>query len=260
MMVPDQTTAATSTVLVADDDGAVRQLIVEYLTAEGMDVVEADHGLGALLLVKRLRPRIVVLDLLMPRLDGLAALKRIRAFSPETAVIVITGSPNVELWRQASDLGAIAVLLKPFALRELRAIMGDPGGQSRAAADAGVSVPRILIADDEPDIRKMLMDLLAADGYAIHTAVDGARALTCVVEQRPDLVLLDFDLPGLRGGEALVAIRKLSPATRVIVMRRKTDVDEAKRALASGAFDYVSKPFDLAYLDRAIRTALLGVD
>ena len=119
---------------------------------------------------------------------------------------------------------------------------------------------RVLIVDDEPDIRATLTDLLTADGYRVSTAVDGAAALSCVVEQQPDLVLLDVDMPRLRGVDALVAIRALSPTTRVIVMSGKADLDEAKRALAAGAFDYVTKPFDLAYLDQAIRTAVLGAD
>jgi DNA-binding response OmpR family regulator len=121
-------------------------------------------------------------------------------------------------------------------------------------------VARVLVVDDEPDIRETLTDLLVADGYQVTTAVDGAAALSCVVEQRPDLVLLDVDMPRLRGVEALVAIRALSPTTQVIMMSGKADLEEAKRALAAGAFDYVTKPFDLAYLDRAIRTAVLGFD
>jgi DNA-binding response OmpR family regulator len=122
------------------------------------------------------------------------------------------------------------------------------------------AVARVLVVDDEPDIRETLTDLLAADGYEVSTAVDGADALSRVVAQRPNLVLLDVDMPRLRGVEALVAIRALSPTTRVIMMSGKADLDEAKRALAAGAFDYVTKPFDLAYLDRAIRTAVLGVE
>ena len=119
---------------------------------------------------------------------------------------------------------------------------------------------RVLIVDDEPDIRDTLTDLLTADGYEVTTAVDGAAALPCVVEHRPDLVLLDVDMPRLRGVAALVAILALSPTTRVIMMSGKADLDEAKRALAAGAFDYVTKPFDLAYLGQAIKTAVLGAD
>ena len=233
---------------------------MEYLRGEGLDIVEAEHGLQALLHVKQVRPRVVVIDLQMPRLGGLEALERIRAFSPETAIIVITGTAEVALHRQAAERGAVAVLLKPFKLTDLGGLVrlhrgGHPSGPAPKAR-----VPRVLIVDDEGDIRETLSDLLAADGYTIHTAVDGAAALAAVLEHQPDLVLLDVDMPRLRGVEALVAIREISPATRVIMMSGKAALDEAKRALAAGAFDYVTKPFDLRYLDQAIRTAVLGIE
>jgi DNA-binding response OmpR family regulator len=252
-----------STVLVVDDDDELRKTLVDYLTAEGLAVVEAEHGLQALLQVKRLRPPVVVIDLMMPRLGGLDALKRIRAFSPETTVIVITGVGSTELRRQALDLGATTVLVKPFALPDLLAaipaVERDPRGRTATADTSGPRAARVLIVDDEADVRETLTDLLAADGYEICTAVDGAAALKCLLEQRPDLVLLDIDMPRLRGVEALVAIREISPDTKVIMMSGKADLDEAKRSLASGAFDYVTKPFDIPYLDQAIRTAILGV-
>ena len=261
MTPDDQTAAIPPAVLIADDDHDLRQTLVEYLTAEGLTVVEAEHGLEALLHVKRLRPRVVVIDLVMPRLGGLEAIKRIRAFRPETTVIVITGTADLELHRRALELGVISVLLKPIDLPGLRDLIYEhAGGPSRAAASPKARALRVLIVDDEADIREMLTDLLAAEGYDVGTAGDGATALKSVVERRPDLVLLDVDMPRLRGVEALVAIRELAPDTKVIMMSGKADVEEAKRSLASGAFDYINKPFDLAYLAQAIRTALLGVE
>src|SRR5207244_13615486 len=95
-----------SKVLVVDDDRDVRETVVELLRGEGFDVVEAANGLEALLQVKRARPAGVVLDLLMPRLGGLDAIKRIRTFDPAIRIVVITGSPDPELVRQAQALGA----------------------------------------------------------------------------------------------------------------------------------------------------------
>jgi DNA-binding response OmpR family regulator len=116
----------------------------------------------------------------------------------------------------------------------------------------------VLIVDDEPEMRSLLTDILSDKGYRIDTAVDGVAALQIVVSDHPDLVLLDVDMPRLRGGEALVAIRAISPATKVIMISGKADAGEAKRALAAGAFDYVTKPFDLNYLDEAVRIAMLS--
>ena len=78
--------------------------------------------------------------------------------------------------------------------------------------------------------------------------------------RHPDVVLLDVDMPKLRGVETLAAIKAVSPATRVIMISGKADFDEARRALASGAYDYIMKPFDLAYLDQVIQFALIGGD
>src|SRR5207302_9975363 len=77
-----------------------------FPTRRSSDLVEAANGLEALLQVKRSRPAGVVLDLLMPRLGGLDALKRIRTFDPAIRIVVITGSPDPELVRQAKALGA----------------------------------------------------------------------------------------------------------------------------------------------------------
>ena len=121
------------------------------------------------------------------------------------------------------------------------------------------TIPTILVVDDEPEVRALLLDVLGGHAYVVHAAVDGAAALKCVVEDRPDLVLLDVDMPRLRGVETLIAILELSPQTKVVMISGKADATEARRALALGAFDYVMKPFDLAYLDRVIQTAILGV-
>jgi DNA-binding response OmpR family regulator len=116
--------------------------------------------------------------------------------------------------------------------------------------------PTILVVDDDPDIRTLLVDVLVDGGYTVLTAVDGAAAIKTFVELRPDLVLLDIDMPRLRGTDALVVIHELSPAARVIMISGKADQQEASRALRLGAFDYITKPFDLAYLNQVIEAAV----
>ena len=107
-------------VLIADDDTEMRELIAEYLAGHGFDVLQATNGLEALLCVKRERPPAVVLDINMPRLGGLEALKRIRAFAPATRIVVCSGMLEPELERQATAFGAVAVFAKPVALEDLR--------------------------------------------------------------------------------------------------------------------------------------------
>ena len=116
--------------------------------------------------------------------------------------------------------------------------------------------PTILVVDDDPGIRTLLIDVLVEGGYAADSAVDGVAAIKRFVEHRPDLILLDIEMPRLRGVETLVVIRELSPETRIIMISGKAEESEARRALALGAFDYITKPFDLAYLRRVIEAAV----
>ena len=118
------------------------------------------------------------------------------------------------------------------------------------------TTPTILVVDDDPEILTLLADVLTDDGYAVRTAVDGAAAIKCLVEHRPDLILLDIDMPRLRGIETLIVIRELAPETTVIMISGIADETEARRALTLGAFDYIPKPFDLTYLHQVIQAAL----
>ncbi|HKB24968.1 MAG TPA: response regulator, partial [Methylomirabilota bacterium] len=93
--------ATAGKVLVVDDEPDVRDVVGEFLREDGFEVVEAGNGLEALLQVKRVHPDAVVLDLMMPRLGGLDAIKRIHAFDRKIRILVITGVLDAELHRRA---------------------------------------------------------------------------------------------------------------------------------------------------------------
>ena len=123
-------------------------------------------------------------------------------------------------------------------------------------APATTMAPTILVVDDDPGIRTLLIDVLGEGGYAADSAVDGVAAIKSFVEHRPDLILLDIEMPRLRGVDTLVVIHALSPETRVIMISGKAEESEARRALALGAFDYITKPFDLAHLLQVVEAAV----
>jgi CheY-like chemotaxis protein len=255
-------------VLVADDDADFREVLVEFLNLHGFDIVEASNGLETLLQVKRQVPDAVLLDLRMPRLGGIDALKRILAFNAAINVVVVTAEVEPELHRQALAMGARAVLGKPVDLPAmLVALRGGAletaptapaaiGGVAVAAdAPAAGAMPRVLVVDDDPDIRETLSEFLTRRNYRAATADDGAGALRMIVETPPDFVLLDIDMPGLKGTDALPAIRAVAPRAIVIMVSGTADTELAKRALALGAFDFVVKPVDWEYLMRSLETA-----
>jgi len=105
--------------------------------------------------------------------------------------------------------------------------------------------PRILVVDDEPDIAALVAYHLAKQGYRVSTAHHGAEAIESVVEDRPDLVVLDLMLPGRSGFEVLEELRR-RPDTRhvgVILLTARTERSDRVRGLSLGADDYLSKPF-----------------
>jgi DNA-binding response OmpR family regulator len=103
-------------------------------------------------------------------------------------------------------------------------------------------MPRVLVVDDEPHIRAVLRGYLAADGFDVVEAGDGAAALTAVRDARPDLVLLDVMLPGIDGLEVLRRLRAGSDVYVILVTARTEEVDKLV-GLGVGADDYITKPF-----------------
>ena len=118
-----------------------------------------------------------------------------------------------------------------------------------------MSLGRVLVVDDEPQIRRVLRSALAARGYEVQDAPSGEDALACLRQSRFDLVLLDVNMPGMGGLEACREIRAGSAAA--IIMLTVSDSEEDKvGALDAGADDYVTKPFGMPELLARIRAAL----
>jgi two-component system KDP operon response regulator KdpE len=118
-----------------------------------------------------------------------------------------------------------------------------------------MSVGRVLVVDDEPQIRRVLRSTLTARGYEVHDARTGEDALDSIRESRFDLVLLDVNLPGMSG---LAICREIRASSEVaIIMLTVSDSEEDKvAALDAGADDYVTKPFGTPELLARIRAAL----
>jgi len=116
-------------------------------------------------------------------------------------------------------------------------------------------MPRVLVIDDEAQIRRTLAVNLQARGYDVDLAADGASALTVAAKTRPDVVILDLGLPDLDGIEVLHGLRGWSSVPIVVLSARENE--QAKvAALDAGADDYVAKPFGIDELLARLRAAL----
>lgn len=118
-----------------------------------------------------------------------------------------------------------------------------------------MSVERILVVDDEPQIQRFLKPALSAAGYDVLEAMTGAEALKAAATTAPDLVILDLGLPDMDGKEVIANLRGWSQVPIIILSARDRE-SEKIAALDLGADDYIEKPFGIGELTARIRTAL----
>jgi DNA-binding response OmpR family regulator len=116
----------------------------------------------------------------------------------------------------------------------------------------------ILAVDDEPNILMSIEFILDMEGYEVHTARDGDDALEAAERVRPDLILLDINMPRKDGYEVcrILRTREHMAGTKVIMLTAKGQTLERKKGLEVGADEYVTKPFSADELLSAIRTCL----
>ena len=119
-------------------------------------------------------------------------------------------------------------------------------------------MPKILIAEDNDDLREMLKELLVAEGYGVLEAVDGQRAAGLALSERPDLVLMDLGLPGTDGLSAVAEIRKQIPSTElpIIIVSAYDRLEYRTEAISAGCCGYIPKPIDPAALLQTIKLLL----
>ncbi len=111
---------------------------------------------------------------------------------------------------------------------------------------------RVLVVDDEPDFVELLQEFLTAKGYEVISAENGEEALRKVKEERPHLILLDVRMPNMNGLEVLRRVREIDHEVGVIMVTAVSEEDTGRQALKLGAFDYITKPLDLKYLERSL--------
>ncbi len=103
----------------------------------------------------------------------------------------------------------------------------------------------ILVAEDEANIREALADLLESEGYAVRTAADGAVALAEYGKKRPDLLLLDVNMPKMNGFDVCREIRRTDARLPIVMLTARVEEIDKVRGLERGATDYVTKPYGM---------------
>ena len=194
-------------VLVIDDDADQRVLLERLLRREGFAVHAAADGCSGLDAARRLRPRAILLDVTMPGLDGWSVLSALKADPAlaETPVVMVT---SLDQRRLAASLGAADFMLKPVRRDRFSRVMDrfrTPGGG-------------ILLIEDGDAARVDIRTMLEADGWEVRDAVNGRDGFDRATERRPEVVLLDLDMPVTDGFDFLKAFRALPGCADVPVV------------------------------------------
>jgi two-component system response regulator (stage 0 sporulation protein F) len=114
----------------------------------------------------------------------------------------------------------------------------------------------ILVVDDQPGIRRLLVEVLSENGYAVEAASNGYEGLQKIKDLNPVIVLMDMKMPGMDGIETLREIRRLGLKTKVVMMTAYGELDMINEAKELGAVAYITKPFDIVALCQLIQTSI----
>jgi CheY-like chemotaxis protein len=254
-------------ILVIDDDRMNCELIQSVFTRHGYQVLSATSGIEGLTLFRQHAPRVTILDLRMPEMDGLTVLKEIRAYDPHAPVIILGGGATEVQENQARGLRVTDFIRKGLSLDVLvecvnrvvqlpvKAVHAPSGlAGSPAVADTGET---ILVVDDEPLVRDLLVQFLSLRGYRALGVKDGAEALSMVEQAPPDLILLDLFMPGMDGVEVLRQLRQREYTGGVIIITGSHDEERLDEAWAVGPQEVIGKPIDLERLLTSIQLVLV---
>jgi CheY-like chemotaxis protein len=239
------------TVLVIDDDAPTRDVTSRVLSRAGYHVVTAADGERGLEAAREQRPAVILLDVLMPTMDGWAVLSALKA-DPQLADIPVVMVTMTGDRRLGFSAGAAEFLNKPVDRHRLVAVLRR---FIRENQDPGATV---LVVDDDPVSVRSLRGMLEKEGCRVDEAPDGRHALQRVAESRPALILLDLMMPHMDGFEFAAELHA-NPEWRsipVAVMTAKDITEEDRRRLNGYVTKVLRKGSDRAALLAMLRQVI----
>ena len=232
---PEQTSQIGATgddlVLVIDDDADQRALMTRFLRREGFRAGVAADGMTGLAMARELKPRAILLDVMMPGVDGWSVLSALKGDS-DLAGIPVVMVTFVEQRALAASLGAADYVVKPVRWDRFKSVMD----RYRPPMND------VLIVDDDADTRARVRASLERDGWSVTEAENGRDGLNCLEHRTPGIVLLDLTMPIMDGFEFLERMRARPECADVpVIVLTALDVSRADRRRLKGASQILNK-------------------
>ena len=256
--------STNTSILVVDDEEPNRDILSRRLTKEGYAVAVANSGKEALDMLHLERYDLVLLDIMMPGIDGYEVLKRIRSepVLHETPVIMVTALGDESSIKRCLALGATDYVGKPFELTFLKSRISQAvhalTNLRRANDEATTCSATILVVEDDEVNRELLVRRLSKFGYTARGAANGTQALNMLSEDTYDLILLDIMMAQMDGYQTLQKIRARETLKNIpiIMVSALSDAASIARCMELGADDYIMKPYNAELLKDRVQKLL----
>jgi DNA-binding NtrC family response regulator len=243
-------------ILVVDDDRRMVKTICDILRVKGYEAAEAYSGEEAVAKAREDDPDCVLMDIKMPGMNGVEALKMIKGEAPDLQVVLMSAYASDDQAWEAKRQGATAILTKPIDFQQVLSFLSLLRREES-----------ILVVDDDPAFSRTLKEILQARGYRVETEVDPEKVPGRVERDDQLVVILDLELGTAGGLEVLKAIRARDPGKPVVLVTGYRDEMAAsiERGLQVGAYACLYKPLAMdellgvvAEISRRKLRALLG--
>lgn len=228
-------------ILVVDDDANLLELLVDTLTTIGYTATGVNGGLEALEVLQKRDFDLMITDIKMPELDGIALLKKVRRMYPKMPVLFITGVATNEVIGRATADGFLA---KPFRISHIEQLIEDTLGNKQEESERPIR--RVLIVEDDDLYRDMLTEALGSNDFTPFAVAGAESAMRQLEEGSIDAVVTDIKMPGTDGITLLHRIKEQYPDMPVVLItaflseREQSVKDALKRADG-----FMSRPFEI---------------
>jgi two-component system response regulator HydG len=226
---------AKTNILVVDDLRSMRLTLGGILEDKGHNVVTVEDGYQAIEAVRKKHFDAIFMDIKMPGINGVQTFREVKKIDPKAVVIMMTAYSVEDLVKEAVEEGAYAIVYKPFDIDKIIATIEEVLSEKTL----------ILVVDDQFGDRETLKAILEEKGYRVATANDGTETIQMVKGGHYDIIFLDIRLPDMNGVETFERVKTIDPRAVVIMMTGYTEEQLIKRAIGSGAYTCIHKPFDM---------------